>query len=215
MTSDNEIFIDHEYPYRGVERWTLNGTKISSSMSMCPRCFSLFVDRNNNLYCSGTYIHQVLSQSLQDPSNQMTSCPGSASNMLDEPRGIFVTTNFDLYVADFGNDRVQLFRRGKVNAVTVAGNGTSGNILLRRPVGVVLDADGYLFIMDSGNHRIVRSAPNGFHCVARCFGTSGPSSYQLNFPQAMSFDRDGNLFVVDHDNRRIQKFLLSNNTCGT
>ena len=190
-------------------------------MSLCARCAGIFVDLNNNLYCSNPDLDQVLSWSLDDPSNRIqivagTGCAGSAPNMLAYPYGIFVTISLDLYVADSGNDRIQFFRRGETNAATVAGNGLSGTIFpLRRPTGIVLDADGYLFIVDSENNRIVGSGPSGFRCVVGCTGSNGSALNQLYHPQAMSFDVDGNLFVADTENHRIQKFLLSNNTCGT
>ena len=198
----------------------MNGTGLSPLMFFCTQCAGLFVDLNNNLYCSTHYPHQVVSQSLDDPSNRMTivagtGCAGSSSNMLDSPQGIFVTISLDLYVADWGNNRIQLFRRGELNATTVAGNGASGTIVLREPTGVVLDADGYLFIVDSGKHRIIGSGPHGFRCVVGCSGSNGLASHQLYYPHMMSFDSEGNLFVADTTNHRIQKFLLSNNTCGT
>ena len=142
------------------------------------------------------------------------SCAGSATDMLRYPHGIFVMVNFDLYVADSGNDRIQLFRSGETTARTVVGNGTSGTINLNWPTVVVLDADGYLFIVDHGNHRIIGSGPGGYRCVGGCSGSRGAASNQLSNPVALSFDSYGNLFALDRDNRRIQKFLVSNNSCG-
>jgi hypothetical protein len=99
-----------------------------------------------------------------------------------------------------------------MNAVTVAGNGASGAIVLNGPTGIVLDADGYLFIVDTNNHRIVGSGPDGFRCVVGCSGGNGSASYRLSHPAMMGFDRDGNIFVVDRSNNRIQRFLLSSNS---
>jgi hypothetical protein len=140
--------------------------------------------------------------------------PGPTSMKLHTPQGIFVTTNFNLYVADCGNDRIQLFYHGQLNATTVAGNGFSGAITLNCPTDVILDVNNYLFIVDSNNHRIIGSGPYGFQCVAGCSGTHGQGSDQLNHPQSLSFDSFGNLFVVDKDNDRIQKFLLNSDSCN-
>ncbi|KAF9758246.1 RING finger protein nhl-1 [Nosema granulosis] len=188
-------------------------------MAGCSRCFGLFVDINNNLYCSQRDSHQVVSKSLNSPANALTivagtGCAGSDPNMLNIPYGIFVTINLDLYVADWGNDRIQLFRSGQLNATTVAGNGSTGTISLNRPRGVVLDGDGYLFIVDGNNNRIVGSGPYGFRCLVGCSGLAGAASNQLNIPWALSFDSDGNMFVADRGNNRIQNFLVSNNSCG-
>lgn len=77
-----------------------------------------------------------------------------------------------------------------------------------------MDADGYLFIVDSGNHRIIGSGPTSFRCVVGCSGTGGPGPDQLNLPYAMVFDSNGNIFVTDGINYRIQKFVLAVDSCG-
>ncbi|CAF0715551.1 unnamed protein product [Adineta steineri] len=133
--------------------------------------------------------------------------------MLNSPRGIFVDIKFNLYVADCINDRVQLFQFGQLNGTTVVGHGANNTIDLDCPVGIVFDDDGYLFISDSQNNRIIGSSSNGFRCIIGCISTSGSASNQLNHPQMISFDSYGNLYVVDAYNDRIQKFLLTSNTC--
>ena len=117
----------------------------------------------------------------------------------------------NLYVTDCNNNRVQMFRVGERNGTTLAGNGSSGTIDLHRPVGVVLDGNGYLFIADAYNDRIVASGPNGFRCIIGC--VAGGSS-AVNRPRTMHFDSDGNLLVMDSGNSRLLKFLLVNSSCG-
>jgi hypothetical protein len=163
--------------------------------------------------------HQVVTQSLNSASNALTiiagtGTAGSSSNMLYYPEGIFVDINFDLYVADFSNCRIQLFRAGQLNATTVAGNGAPGTITLSCPSGIVLDADKYLYIVDLHNDRIVGSGPNGFQCLVGCSGSRGSASNQLYNPFSISFDSYGNIFVTDDYNNRIQKFILQDNLCG-
>ena len=75
-------------------------------------------------------------------------------------------------------------------------------------LGVTLDGDGYLFIVDQRNHRVIGSGPGGYQCVVGCSGSYGSTSDQLNYPSTMSFDSVGNIFVSDCDNHRIQKFSL-------
>ena len=142
-------------------------------MSIGARCAGLFVDVNNDLYCSQDSRNQVLKKSLNDPRKATsiiagTGGSGSASHMLNAPNGVFVTENLDLYVADYNNHRIQLFRSGELNGTTVVGAAAPGTISLYKPVSIVLDADGYLFIVDRGNHRIVGSGPYGFRCLVGC-----------------------------------------------
>src|SRR5207244_2151424 len=105
----------------------------------------------------------------------------------------FVDINLDLYVADCGNDRVQLFHSGQLNGITVAGNGSIENISIACPTAIVLDADKHLFIVDQNNHRIVELGPNISRCLVGCSGY-GSASFQLNYPQTLSFDSYGNMF---------------------
>ena len=82
------------------------------------------------------------------------------------------------------------------------------------PRSVVLDADGNLFVSDSGNARIVMLGPNGFRCIAACMTGPASSSYSLNEPGGIAFDSFGNIFVADTSNNRIQMFLLLSNSFG-
>lgn len=172
----------------------------------------LFVDENNTLYCSVTDMHHVVTKSLDDPTNTFATvadrgCSGSDSDMLAYPVEFFVTLNFSLYVADNNTHRIQHFVHVNNNGTTVASNGVSGTSYLNHPMDSVLDGDGYLFIVDSNNHRIIRSGPYGFRCVISCMNASESASNHLTYPQSMSFDSGGNIWIADTGNRRIQKFV--------
>ena len=220
VTDDEEIFVDNGNLNNRVDKWTSNGTQLPPPMSICSQCFGLFIDSNDHLYCSQYQAHQVVRRSLQDLSSPMvivagTGCQGSTATTLYRPWGIFVTETFDLYVTDCDNDRIQMFRSGESNGTTVPINGSNGiTIVLTRPSAVMLDGDGYLFILDTFHHRVLRSGPWGFRCVAGCSGFGGSASNRLLYPRAMSFDRDGNLLVLDGDNGRVQKFFLATNSCS-
>ena len=216
MLSNGNIYVDNGYSNHRIDRWMWNASTHVPVMYVDQSCYALFVDINNLLYCSINNLHQIVTQSLDNPSNITTivagiGCNGSTSFLLSYPSGIFVDINLDLYVADSGNNRIQLFESGQSNGSTVAGYGALNTISLNYPTGIILDALKYLFIVDQNNHRIVSSGPNGFRCLIGCLG-SGSASYQLLNPHSMAFDNVGNIFVTDSGNTRIQKFLLLNNT---
>jgi hypothetical protein len=188
-------------------------------MNVNSSCYGLFVDINDNVYCSMFIRHQVVkgwwSRSVMTTTVAAgTGIQGSASNELSGPMGIFIDVNLDLYVADCENDRVQLFQSGQSNGITVAGSESSNpTISLRCPSGIVLDAQEYLFIVDQKNGRIVGSGPNGFRCLVGCHG-KGSQSNQLYFPITLSFDSFGNMFVTDLSNHRVQKFEYLKSSSG-
>ena len=218
VSSNDDVYIGNSYQYNRVDQWTPNATTNILQLSTREQCRSIFVDINNVLYCSITNLHQVIKKSLNSETNKLTiaagtGCQSSNQYELNHPRGIFVDTNFDLYVADCGNNRLQYFRSGELNGTTKTINGAIHPITLSCPTGVTLDAEKYLFIVDSGNHRIIGSGSTGFRCVAGCFGP-GSAPNQLNNPQSMAFDSYGNIFIVDLNNNRIQKFVSIPNMCG-
>jgi hypothetical protein len=219
VTSNGDIYIDDGEKNQRVQKLISNTNTSLTVMNVDSSCSGLFVDINDNLYCSIWDYHQVVKRWLK--SSAMTSTVvagtgilGDASYELNIPIGIFIDVNLDLYVADCENDRVQLFQSGQPDGITVAGSQSlNPTISLNRPTGIVLDAQKYLIIVDNNNGRIVGSGPNGFRCLVGCFG-KGSQSNQLNFPATLSFDRSGNMFVVDESDHRIQKFDYLQNSCG-
>ncbi|CAF1031063.1 unnamed protein product [Adineta steineri] len=220
VTTAGEIYVDSDNSTGRIDKWRLNSTVGISIMYTCTKCYDIFIDMNNNLYCSMKNSHQIVIKSLDVISNALTIVAGtgnagSTSSMLNGPYGIYVNTNFDLYVADYSNNRIQLFQSGQLNGITVAGAGSlNTTIALNGPTGIILDADNYLFIADQNNHRIVGSGPNGFRCLVGCSGSNGSAANQLTTPKILSFDSYGNMYVTDFGNNRVQKFILSTNLCG-
>jgi hypothetical protein len=219
-TTNGDMYIDNGINSTScIAKRTSNASTSTVAMYGGQKCFGISIDINNTLYCSMRNVHQVVAKSLNSVTDILSvaagiGCPGSSSDMLNLPSGIFVNTNFDLYVADCGNNRIQLFQSDPLNGTTIAIYGTGGTISLNCPTGIILDANNYLYIVDSGNQRIIASGSTGFLCLIGCSGTSGSASNQLNTPWSISFDSYGNIFVTDHGNSRIQKFILATNSCS-
>ena len=214
-----DIYVSNLNGNNRIEIWRENASTYASTVSVSGTSYGFFVDKNDSLYYSLYSTHQVIKRSLNSGNAVLqtvagTGCPGFPSDMLYNPRGIFVATNFDLYVADSSNQRIQRFKAGQVNGTTVAGIGAVGTITLSTPTAVMLDATGYLFIVDSGCNKIFGSGLDGFRCIIGCTEGSGSLPSQLSNPQSMAFDSYGNIFVVDSSNNRVQKFMLSLNSCS-
>ena len=199
-----------------VNKWKATTNSFETVAQFCDTCFAIFIDVNDTIYCSMKYHHQIVTKLLHSNLNMITvfagvGIEGSEAHMLHYPHGIFVNINLDLYVADTSNDRIQLFRSNTVKGTTIAG--IPNTISLNNPTSVVLDANNYIYILDTGYNRIVSGTSNGFRCIVSC-GEESDSSNQLTYPSSMAFDSFGNLYVTDSDNDRVQKFLLSKNTFG-
>ncbi|CAF3899628.1 unnamed protein product [Adineta steineri] len=220
VTNNGDIYYDTGGKNGRVDKWISNTDTFVPVMNDNSGSYGLFIDINNTLYCSIYSNHKIVKRCLNDSEMISTTAAGagirgSTSNELWNPMGIFVDINFDLYVADCFNHRIQLFKSGELNGTTIVGKGSSNNIIsLTYPSGIVLDADKYLFIVDRDNHRIIRSGSNDIRCIIGCDKT-GSQSHQLSMPTTLSFDSYGNIFITDGLNNRIQKFDFLSNSCGS
>ncbi len=83
---------------------------------------------------------------------------GTDDGQFRRPRGVAVDAAGNVYVADTGNNRIQMFdSQGRF----LAKWGTTGSSLgqFRRPSGVAVDADGNIYVADASNNRVQRFTP--------------------------------------------------------
>ena len=142
----------------------------------------------------------------------------ATSATLNGPGGIALDASGNLYIADFGNNRVRMVSSGTIT--TVAGNGTATfagdngsatSASLAGPLDVRIDAAGNLYIADRGNNRI-RMVTGGIISTFAGNGTPGfggdngpASSAQLNGPSGVALDAAGNLIIADTVNNVIRR----------
>ncbi|WP_247233359.1 MopE-related protein, partial [Telluribacter sp. SYSU D00476] len=87
----------------------------------------------------------------------------ATSARINNPSGVAVDAAGNLYIADFGNQRIRRVSASDGTISTVAGTGTQGysgdggpatSASFRYPYGVAVDAAGNLYIADRDNYRI-------------------------------------------------------------
>jgi uncharacterized protein (TIGR03437 family) len=155
--------------------------------------------------------------------------PGSAAQ-LNQPYGLALDAAGNLYIADYGNQRVRAVGTNG-NITTVAGDGPNGTYadggpataaLLLYPRDLATDPAGNLYISEFDGHRVRRVAPGGTIStvagigVAGYGGDGGPATAaQLNQPAGLALDGAGNLYIVDSGNFRIREVLASTGTIST
>ncbi|UJR07284.1 hypothetical protein I4U23_011572 [Adineta vaga] len=223
VTTNGDIYVENDNQTGQIDKWTLNATRGDPISKFSGNCCALFLDVKNNLYCSINLRHIVVKISLNNGSDKTESTAagendksGSSKKSLSHPVGIFVDVHCNLYVADAGNNRIQLFPSEESNGITVAGNGIPNGLQLKYPSGIIVDADNILYIADNQKHRVVRVVGrNHFQCLVGCSEKSGSESTQLHYSYSVRFDSYGNLYVADEGNHRIQKFILGTNSCET
>jgi DNA-binding beta-propeller fold protein YncE len=110
----------------------------------------------------------------------------------------------DLYVADYWNDRIQVFSlAGK--PLRMIGRSGSAPGAFRSPGGVAVAANGDLFVADFHNQRIQQLDSQG-NFIAQ-WGTTGEVGIragEFNYPTDVALATDGSLYVADGYNDRVQ-----------
>ena len=145
--------------------------------------------------------------------------PATSAN-LNRPYSVAVDTAGNLYIADFGNQRIRKVTPGGIIS-TVAGNGGTGfsgdggpaiSAQLNSPWGVAVDSAGNLYIADNQNNRIRKVTPGGTISTVAGNGTIGFSgdggpatSARLSNPRGVLVDSAGNLYIGDSFNHCIRK----------
>jgi glucose/arabinose dehydrogenase len=72
------------------------------------------------------------------------------------------------------------------------------------PRSVAVDAEGNVYLADTGNNRIQKFASNGAFVTK--WGSYGKQDGNFNAPQGIAVDAEGNVYVADTGNSRVQKF---------
>ncbi len=142
----------------------------------------------------------------------------ATSAQLNNPFALAEDPTGNLFLADYGNNRIRKISAGIIS--TVVGNGTTGfsgdngsavSAQLASPYGVTFDSSGNAYITDYQNNRIRKVssgiittvAGNGMPGFA---GDNGPATIaQLNQPSGVAVDSSGNIFIADSGNNRVRK----------
>ncbi len=78
------------------------------------------------------------------------------------------------------------------------------NVAFNMPNDLDVDAQGRLYVLDAGNHRIQVFDRDGKY--VKTIGRRGQGPGEFNMPSSISLDRAGNLYVVESGPGRVQVF---------
>lgn len=173
----------------------------------------LAVDAQGNVYVvdlGNSVIRKIT------PAGVVSTCAGNgtsgyvdgAANVAEfnNPHGIAIDGQGNLYVADRGNNYIRKITAGVVS--TIAGTLTAGyadatgaSASFNNPNGVAVDATGNIYVADQGNSAIRKVTPAGV--VTTVVG--GPAQPNLvNIPSALTLDAQGNIYIADEGGRVLQ-----------
>ncbi len=136
---------------------------------------------------------------------------GSSAYQFNVPSGIAVDGNKNIYVADTGNNRIQVYDDNLEYQNTIGEYGTVGDNALNSPRGLFIKDD-VLYIADSGNNRIKLVHTNGTFIKSIGIGAGGVTLYQ---PMDVAVGFDNKIYVADTLNDRVVVFSPAGNPLAT
>ncbi len=133
---------------------------------------------------------------------------GSADGQFDAPSALLLGQGARIYAADANNNRVQIFKGGDLAFEKLLDYPPADGGPLLAPDGLAEDFRGWLYVSDTGHHRVDVFDNSGkflFH-----FGADGALTVEFSEvtgPRGMALDRaTGYLYVCDPGNHRIAVF---------
>lgn len=216
VNADGDIYFESSLLAGRIEKWSKLSNQINFVFNFGGHCYGLFIDDNNYLYCSMLSQHKVVKVSL-DNTNALVilvagnGTSGKATRQLSSPWAIFVDHNFNLYVADTGNQRIQKFARDQINAVTLFGRSTSSISGPGALTDVISDGNDFLYFPDHSNG-IIRWKNNQYSCVVDCAPRVRRSTGENYY--AISLDSYGNFYLLDRHYSPLYMYNLIDDGCS-
>jgi sugar lactone lactonase YvrE len=201
----------------------------------------MFLDRRGRLWVADTTNNRVLvyeaasyrnsqaADRVYGQPNFTTSSSATSASKMDRPYGVCVDANDNLWVGDYGNNRVLKF-----SAISTKGSGAAADNVLGQPtfltntgattatkmdgpVGVTVSSTGTLYVGGGGGHRVLsfnNAAALGNGAAASgvlgqldfTSNASGLSATKFSSPYGVWITQDDALWVSDYGNNRILRF---------
>jgi len=144
--------------------------------------------------------------------------------LLNNPCGIALDEDGNLYVTEFSNHRIsKITSKGAITQTHFAGtkssqegdsDGVEADARFRNPCGITTDAKGYFYVTDGGTDR-GRIRRISMQAEVRTLADDmrgyleNPISYErFSNPRGIVRDAEGNLYVADSNKHRIRKISL-------
>ncbi|MES2703620.1 MAG: T9SS type A sorting domain-containing protein [Bacteroidota bacterium] len=215
------------------------GTTASTLYAPAVMPMSFCMDTAGNLYYSDystCRINKVTPDGVTTRYAGTGLCSGAVGDdtiataaTLNRPRGIFLRPNGDMYVAEYGSNRVRKIMPGGWGIVTVAGSGSAaysgdGGAAITAGVpnvtDVAVDAGGSVYILETGVIRkingdgVIYKIAGGYNVADYAADGAASGAARFDDPTAIEFGPCDNLFIADNGNHRIREIVYAT-SCTT
>ena len=135
-----------------------------------------------------------------------------AGNTLSQVGGIAVDNRGHIALSDEYNQRIQTFQTDGTLVGQISLYNGKGPGQLSSPTASAADDSGNLYVMDTGNNRILKYDPNGNLLLQ--FGDQTGTEGALRSLAGIAVDHTGIVYVVDRLNQRVAKYDAGGNFIG-
>ena len=156
----------------------------------------------DKLYVADAGLHQVLVLDAYGNLLERIGGPGEGEGRFRYPNGIALADDGTLYVADSGNDRVQVFDAADRFLRVIKGGEKTGP--LSAPRGIALDRYGTLYVVAGLQNTVVAFDRTGRERFRLTAPKGSPEALYL--PNGLYVDPEGRIYVTESGNRRVSVF---------
>jgi len=214
----------------GTASYGGDGAAATNASLYSPRAVA--VDNLGNLYIADTSNNRIRKV---DSTGLITTLAGTNSSgfagdgglatsaILNQPWGVAVDGVGNIFIGDYGNNRIRRIDTSGV-ITTIAGTNGSGFLgdggaatkaQLFSPRGVAVDNYGYILIADAANNRIRQVDPAGIITTVAGNGLTSfsgdggvPTNASLAAPYGVAWESAGSLLIADNSHSRIRRVTL-------
>lgn len=177
-------------------------------------------DALGNVYVADQYNNKIRKIT---PSGEVSTLAGSDLGFADGigaaakfyyPNGVAIDATGNIYVGDTNNHMIRkITPLGEVSTLAGSTQGFADGIgtsaQFNTPVRLATDAEGNVYVADTGNNRIRKITSQGevstFAGSAQGFADGTAQEAMFNSPIAVTIDTEGNFYVADRGNNKIRK----------
>jgi DNA-binding beta-propeller fold protein YncE len=133
---------------------------------------------------------------------------GAMAGDLNSPKGLDVSLDGSIFVADTNNNRIQQFSpSGEVlnvwGSYASIADGLAPGGTLNQPWDVAISDAGFVYVADTFNHRIVKFSNDGEFIKMIGVFAQGNNPDSLWGPRGIAIDPLGNVLITDTGNKRV------------
>lgn len=154
----------------------------------------------NLTYVSDLWGHQVVVVDSEGKLVRKIGSPGSEEGKLKYPQSMVIDAQHRIWVADTGNNRIQIFDRQGKFLFIISGEKNQLNLSLLR--GMATDNLQRVLVADAISSKILVFDNRGNLLFS--FGGQGKKEDQLKYPMGLWIAEDGRIYIADRGNDRVQ-----------